>query len=267
MPSEAEEGRVRVMEEEWQGWMHQRTVHMPLPETASAFSKWLSEVEHVYHAIADSTFKFIEHEADLNQVAAYIAMEELVDSKFDDLIVIAQLGMKNMKSKLVLAHNYWDEMGEGQESQIHTTLFSQSSQFFKIHLIRNNLDPVTLLLFPETLQNANQLLLHAVRRKYAPRLIGSLTILEQTAFPRFHTLVRAFQRLGNIPEEVSYYQRLHSVLDEKHGRELIEDVCIPFVSSSQHALHELCRGILIRREVARDYYRRIMEALPHFKQK
>jgi len=105
------------------------------------------------------------------------------------------------------------------------------------------------------------LLMYAIRRRYVARLLGSLMILEQTAFPRFHCLVRAFQRIGNIPEEVTYYQRLHATLDEKHGDELIHQVCLPLIQKSPKFLLDLCRGILIRREVAQDYYHSIQTRL------
>lgn len=57
-----------------------------------------------------------------------------VDGKFDDLIALAQLGIQDPKMKLALARNYWDEMGNGNPEDIHTTLFSISASTLEWNL-------------------------------------------------------------------------------------------------------------------------------------
>ena len=67
-------------------------------------------------------------------------------------------------------------------------------------------------------------------------------MLEHTAFRRFQVLVDAFNRL-NVPDNASKYQRLHATLDEKHGVELRDIVCIGLFKEDPSIIRDIAYGI------------------------
>jgi hypothetical protein len=112
----------------------------------------------------------------------------------------------------------------------------------------------------EALKNGNLLLMYALDRRFAPRLLGALAILEHTAPYRFSRTVRGMRRLG-IPEDVIHYHQLHIEVDANHGKQLLERVLKPLVAESAAALREACIGCLVRTRVALDYYDALTRAM------
>nr|WP_186000232.1 iron-containing redox enzyme family protein [Streptomyces malaysiensis] len=53
-----------------------------------------------------------------------LAQETSLDPRFDDILAVMQLGATGAE-KMEIAANYWDEMGNGEFADVHTTLFSQ----------------------------------------------------------------------------------------------------------------------------------------------
>jgi hypothetical protein len=176
-------------------------------------------------------------------------MEEQVDGRFDDVIALAQLGMSG-RMKLVLAENFWDEMGHGHLEHMHTRLFAESADPMRRHL--EGLD-VAALVPAQALANGNLLLMLALDRRHAARLLGALAILEHTAPYRFSRTVRGLRRLG-MPEKVVQYHELHVEVDAHHGKQLFEQVLQPLAARSPEALREICIGCLMRFNIALDYY-------------
>jgi hypothetical protein len=202
-------------------------------------------------------FEHLSERASPDEVAFYIGLEEQVDGRFDDVIALAQIGMSG-DMKLALAENYWDEMGLGKLEDMHTVMFERSTSYARAILARRGID-VARAIPPAALKNGNLLLMYALRRQYAPRLLGALTILEHTAPYRFARTVRALRRLG-APESAIAYHDLHVTVDANHGKQLIERVLMPMVQRGPEVLREICVGCLIRYRIAVDYYRSIENA-------
>jgi hypothetical protein len=80
-----------------------------------------------------------------------------------------------------------------------------------------------------------------------------ISILEQTAWRRFHVLSHAFDRLS-VPHKAVEYQRLHAVLDEEHGRELRDVLCQHFVKANPNTARQLCLGIVERSELLTSFF-------------
>ncbi len=89
-------------------------------------SAWYNQVHVAHRREVAPFFARLADEFTIDELAFYIAMEEQVDGRFDDVIALAQLGMSG-DMKLALAENYWDEMGLGIESEMHTILFRNSA--------------------------------------------------------------------------------------------------------------------------------------------
>lgn len=255
-PIHEEYERTNILEDDWNTFEEGRLNTSSLPKNASDFLKWYNRLHAAHRRQVAPFFNRMADESTLEELSFYIAMEEQVDGRFDDVIALAQLGMTG-DMKLALAENYWDEMGLGTLSEMHTVLFRKSAQ----HLRELTGPQFSAQQVPaEALKNGNLLLMYALRRQYHPRLLGALAILEHTAPYRFSRTVKAMHRLG-MPADVIYYHDMHIKIDANHGKQLLYRVLMPLAESCPEAIEELCIGCLIRYNVAVDYYKSIEQAI------
>lgn len=258
-PGDDEIRSFREVEKAWNLQEEARLDLSQLPTTAQGFATWYLQLHRHHRTEVAPFFEHLAETATVEELAIYISMEEQVDGRFDDVVSLAQLGMTG-DMKLALAENFWDEMGLGRLEDMHTRLFARSAAHMRQYL--RGLD-VTAMVPVEAMKNGNLLLMYALNRRFAPRLLGTLAILEHTAPYRFSRTVRGLRRLG-MPEEVVRYHELHIEVDANHGKQLLERVLKPLVAESLSAMREVCIGCLVRYNVARDYYdglTRVMDGL------
>lgn len=249
VPDADERSAVAAAEAAWNRHEEARLELGRLPRSAVSFAAWYGALHRRHREQVEPFFEHLAEQASAQELALYIGMEEQVDGRFDDVIALAQLGMSG-RMKLVLAENFWDEMGHGHVEHMHTRLFAESAEYMRRHL--GGLD-VAALVPREAIANGNLLLMYALERRYAARLLGSLAILEHTAPYRFSRTVRGLRRLG-LPENVVHYHELHIEVDAHHGKQLFEQVLQPLAARSPEALREICIGCLVRFNIALDYY-------------
>lgn len=175
-----------------------------IPKTKNEFLSWYLMREKKINTDILFFVDYMRYEATAEQVAYYICMEEMVDGSFDDLMAIAQIGMP-INCKMIAAENYWDEMGNGDFSQVHTAMFKTSSNYMR-QLIANR--PELEATPIECLMNGNILLMWALRREYNVRLIGAMGLVEGSAPVRFgHSgdgAAEPAKKCGGLPQ--STYQ-------------------------------------------------------------
>jgi hypothetical protein len=240
------------IENDWLRWEDAQVCKDRLPSAPETFREWFLALssDHVQSAFC----RYIREEASLQEIALFFLAEELVDSRFDDLVALVQLGSSGA-SKLVMAENYWDEMGEGDLDRMHTRLFDQSARYMRMHLANGDIDTRELEC-AEVYENACLTLIYAVHRHLVPRALGAMGLMEHSAPPRFQAMVDACTRL-EVPPGVIEYQRIHVDVDEDHGAEWLDHVLVPLVRHSPAALREVSMGVLTRERVANAYYTRV----------
>lgn len=242
---------VREIEDAWMKYEESRIKQYDLPNDPSEFKDWYKKIYRIHKEKVRQFFHFLAGEASLHQIAYYICLEAQVDGRFDDIVALAQIGVDG-KKKLAFANNYWDEMGNGALHKMHTVMFEESASYMKKLIEKTNLldDMGTVA----SLKNGNIIMMFALRKKFMLRLFGAIGILEDTAPARFAMTVKGMRR-HNLPESVIAYHEEHIAIDTKHGREMFYDVLIPMVKEgSKELMHEICRGVLIRYNIALDYY-------------
>lgn len=255
IPDDLDEiSEIRAIENAWNKYLDS-CITNTLPQSKNEFRSWYASVNEQYKTSVKSFFNYFSQSASLEELALYLIFEQRVDGSFDDIVSLAQIGVQG-KAKMVLAENYWDEMGNGNEQHVHTTMFSESLEYLKAILekSKHNLK-VTDHIPTAILANGNMLLMYANRRKFIPRLLGAITILEDTAPDRFKATVNLMKRY-NLPEEVIRYHEVHVHCDCRHGEDLLDSVLIPAIMDGNKAfLSEVCKGVLIRLNIATEYYK------------
>ncbi|MDG9701251.1 iron-containing redox enzyme family protein [Streptomyces sp. DH37] len=247
---------IAAIEDAWLAWEDGRVGADSLPRTGEEFRGWFLRTADLH--TQPEFCRYLAEEATLNEIALFFMGEELVDSKFDDLMAMVQIGTQG-HTKLTIAENYWDEMGEGNIEHVHTRMFEHSARYMRAHLDAAGVD-YSNLHFAEAYENAALLLQYGVHRHLNPRALGAMGVLEQSASPRFQAMVDGCRRLG-VPEDVIDYQRIHVHVDADHGAEWFEGVFVPLVDRSPELLREISLGVLTRVRVANSYYQRIWDAM------
>ncbi|MEE1930437.1 iron-containing redox enzyme family protein [Streptomyces sp. TRM 70351] len=247
---------IRQIEDAWLRWEDAQVDQSQLPRTGAAFRDW-------FLAVADDHTQpefcaYLAEEATLPEMALFFMGEELVDSKFDDLMAMVQIGTQG-HTKLTIAENYWDEMGEGDINGVHTRMFEHSAVYMRARLADAGIDR-SALHCPEAFENACLLLMYGIHRHLNPRALGAMGVLEQSASPRFQAMVDGCDRLG-VPPDVIDYQRVHVHVDADHGAEWFDGVFVPLVDRSPELLREISLGVATRVRVADAYYRRIWNVM------
>lgn len=98
--------RSRHLEERWLAHMRKQIGDVALPAVAD-FQSWFLHQRQCYHDRTSELISFLGDSATLTQLSVYIALEDAVDTGFDDLVAMSQTGVRHIPSKMVLADNYW----------------------------------------------------------------------------------------------------------------------------------------------------------------
>ena len=256
MPRLNADPQITAIEDAWLDWEDAQVDTAALPADGAAFRDWFLAVAEA-HTQPDFC-AYLAHEATLEEMALFFMGEELVDSKFDDLMAMVQIGTEG-RTKLTIAENYWDEMGEGDLDAVHTRMFEHSAVYMRARLDEAGIDRAQLSC-PEAYENACLLLMYGIHRHLTPRALGAMGVLEQSASPRFQAMVDGCDRLG-VPADVIDYQRVHVHVDADHGAEWFKGVFVPLVDRSPALLRAVSLGVATRVRVADAYYRHIWSAM------
>ncbi|CAK3361589.1 iron-containing redox enzyme family protein [Vibrio lentus] len=243
------------LEDQWMTTLEtQIQKEIPLPSQPSEFIEWQANLQRQHEEATKHFYDFLAEDATDEEIAQYILHERFVDGVFDDLLALAQLGVQG-KPKMAIAHNYWDEMGEGNAALVHTTLFDKTVAWAKEVLQDDDLKDNV-----EILQNSNSFFCMGFRRRYAPRIIGALSFIETIAPVHFEKVVAGCKRLS-VPSEVIFYQEAHIEYDAAHAQEWVDDAIIPLINTSEILFKEICIGVAIRYLMATQYAHGLYKAI------
>jgi hypothetical protein len=160
---------ITAIEDAWQRWEDARVDPSLLPQDAAGFADWFVALRDRH--VQPEYCRYLAEEATLDEIALFFLAEELVDSRFDDLVAMAQIGAAGV-TKLTMAENYWDEMGEGKLENMHTLLFEHSAQYMRKQLAAKAID-TSELEGMEVFENANLVLMYGINRHLAPRVLAA----------------------------------------------------------------------------------------------
>jgi hypothetical protein len=252
--------RIAKIEEAWNASEEAlaRAVNPTLPSNADEFRDWYFALaaQHEYHDLCD----YLRNDASLLDIALFMLAEEKVDGRFDDIIALSQVGTVGV-TKMTIANNFWDEMGNGNYSGVHTSMFDHSAKWMREKVVAgHDIDLDKILELPEVYANACELLMYGLQRRYILRSLASIGLLEQTAPARFSATLDGSRRLG-VPADVMRYQEVHVHVDENHGREWFDGVFLPTIEANPEVAREFAIGVQIRGHVASAFYRKVQETL------
>jgi Iron-containing redox enzyme len=195
--------------------LQERCPAMPIDDAAAELRRISTRdlVPAIYDWLAD--------EATREELFHFIALEGGPDAGFDDLVAVCQIGIGGV-AKVTLGANYWDEMGRGEPSDVHTELHHRMVTALDLPRIPPPDLPV------EGLERVALNGLVATNRALQPELLGGLGLLECQAGPRCRRIVAGLRRVGAPPDALPFYEE-HAVADPRHGKEWLDRAVVPLV--------------------------------------
>jgi len=192
-----------------------------------------------------AVYKWLARDAAWEQVVDFLAIEGGPDAGFDDLVAACQIGLTGAP-KMELATNYWDEMGNGDLSAVHTTLHDDLVAAIGLPTVPLGEQPVSALA-----RNAFCKLL-ATNRWLQPEMLGALGLIELQAGPRCRLVLQAFDRCGAPAAAYPFYE-VHADVDPRHGKDWLDKAVAPVVAGHPDWAPRIVRGALWRSAVNADF--------------
>jgi hypothetical protein len=186
-------------------------------------------------------YKWLAEEASWSELVSFLAIEGGPDAGFDDLVATVQIGIHD-GPKVALARNYWDELGRGELSAVHTVLHDRLVEATKMPRIPRAELPVSAL---ERIAIGGLL---ATNRRLQPEMLGALGLLEMQAGPRCRAVVKALTRLEAPAGALPFYEE-HAVADPRHGKEWLDEVVVPLSQEHPEWGPRMVRGARWRHQV------------------
>ncbi|MFD7625415.1 iron-containing redox enzyme family protein [Streptomyces sp. NPDC059851] len=226
------------------------------PTTGPEYVRWLKALvsEHPagWHPLYHSHLAQAGTREDLRLL---LAQETSLDPRFDDILAFLQIG-RSGGEKLEIAANYWDEMGNGDPTLVHSALFARV-------LDSIGADPAyirdSFLLEAGICGNISAAL--ALSRRHYYKAVGYFGVTEYLAPRRFRCVVDAWRR-HDLDEDGIVYHDLHIGVDAQHAAGWFKNVVHPLLHADQRAGREIALGALIRLNTSADYLDALLERMP-----
>lgn len=210
-----------------------------LPADPDEFLSWIKRTARAHVVFKHPYYQeFIRDRATAADLRDYVIQESVVDGRFDDLLAMAQVGTAG-PAKMEIARNFWDEMGNGEPEDVHTTLFGRIFEVLDITDadLRAGLSATALL-------NGNLAVMMSRYRRLYPEAVGFLGMTEWLVPDRFVQVVHAWERLG-LPDVGITYHRLHITIDSQHAAGWFHNIVRP-AAGNEFMRRGIARGTLLR---------------------
>ncbi|MCZ3387503.1 MAG: iron-containing redox enzyme family protein [Actinomycetia bacterium] len=222
------------------------------PESPDEFVSWLKSLIRSHRVFKHPYWhEFMRNEATPADLRHFVLQESSVDARFDDLLALMQVGTDGA-TKMEIASNYWDEMGNGQPEQVHTVLFQHIIDHFEItdQELKENLSTSALL-------GGNLAVLVCRYRSFFSEAVGHLAVAEWLAPDRFAQVLHAWRRLDLPPKGIIYHE-LHIGIDAHHASAWFAHVVKP-LAGDPAARRAIARGALWRADSSARYLDGILD--------
>lgn len=198
-------------------------------------------------------YKWLASDAQWSELVHFLTLEGGPDAGFDDLVAYCQVGLGG-RAKLELATNYWDEMGNGRDDDVHTVLHDRLVDAVGVEAIPLEQQPESGL--ARTALGG----LLATNRWLQPEMLGALGLIELQAGPRCRLVLQAFDRLG-APRAAYPFYEVHAEVDPRHGRDWLDKAVAPMVVEQPEWGPRIVRGALWRSAVNAAFFADVTQTL------
>lgn len=228
-----------------------------IPVDSHNYTDWLLEIIDNHPAYKHPLYEdYLNKHATLDDLRYFLVQETTIDTRFDDFLALIQLGTDD-GIKLEIASNYWDEMGNGDQSRMHTVMFSRTMDNVGIDSTVYSDD-----LTSEALICGNLSLMLSLRRKHFYKAIGYFAATEYMTPRRFKNVLTAWQRNG-LKLSGAEYHKEHIRIDAIHANDWFKNVLSPVIEKNPDTAFEITRGALYRLNTSKRYLDMLLSKFTH----
>lgn len=217
------------------------------PEDPQAFVAALETLARS-HAAGNHPFysMYLASRATREDLRHYFIQELSVDGRFDDMVALLQIGTGGA-AKMELAHNYWDEMGQGSPDAVHTDLFAKVIQALEI-----TPEEIVRASTHESRVCGNFSVMLASRRDLFLQATGYFGVMEFLVPQRMRDVLVSWERNGLDPHAVEYH-RVHIHTDDRHASGWFKNIIEPILRARPSSGAEIMAGAQLRLETSQRY--------------
>lgn len=242
----------RAIEASWMEWELGQVGPIPTnvePEAIGDAIKFLWKNHSGYnHAV----FDFMKTDASRPQIIKYFTTDYALNMRFYDLIVLSLVGIDE-DVRMEVAHNFWDEMGQGNPARTHVRLYRDLLEYLQIE---DAPEKFVDALGWEGLSGYNLLLYFTFNRREYFRSIGALAITELSDPEQYAKLLSGCRRVGignDQPSILDYYSE-HVEVDALHGDGWIDNVIVPVLRRYPGEARSVLEGAAMRLNSSKAYW-------------
>ncbi len=230
-----------------------------IPDDEDEFLEFIIDTWRSYPGYCHKIFSYFENEANAECFHQYIVNDFSMNVRFYDLISLSLVGIPE-ETRIEVAANFWDEMGNGNSQNTHVNLFRK----ILLNTI-GEIDPVKLCntLSLEGLVGYNLLMCHVLSRRQYFRSLGSLAITELADPDQYIKFVKGCKRVGicqNEDNELAYYTD-HIDIDSLHGEGWLRNVILPIIRRFPEAKQEIYEGCSLRLATSKNYWDNLLDQM------
>ncbi|WP_223508898.1 MULTISPECIES: iron-containing redox enzyme family protein [unclassified Pseudomonas] len=204
-------------------------------------------------------FEYVRTEATKEAVLEYLKSDYLLNIRFYDLVVYSLVGIDE-RVRFEVAHNLWDEVGQGDLTKTHVQLYRD---LLKSEGINANLKSMSEHLSWQGLAGYNLMMRHGLHKGLYFESLGSLAVTELADPEQYKKFVEGCRRVGvgtNNAGGLAYYEE-HISVDVIHGEGWLENVIRPLLESHPESSHLMLWGVYQRLNTAKDYWDELLGRL------
>ncbi|MEG9883297.1 MAG: iron-containing redox enzyme family protein [Hyphomicrobiales bacterium] len=251
---------IRRRLEDWADKIEQRR----LPETISDMDpdKTVNEIIRIWKAQLGAShpiFDYVEHEAGRDAVLEYLRSDYLLNIRFYDLVVYSLIGIEE-EIRFEVAHNLWDEVGQGNPANTHVQLYKD--MLASEGIVVDHWELCEHLSW-QGLAGYNLMMRHGLNKSRYFEALGSLAVTELADPYQYRKFVAGCRRVGvgtANPAGLSYYEE-HISVDVLHGQGWLENVIRPQVKHHPKASSLILSGAYQRLNTALDYWDDLLQRM------
>lgn len=218
-----------------------------IPTEIDLFLPWYRRLINVHRASNHPFYRdYIEKRATAEDIQFYLAQETSIDPRFDDILALLIMGTDGSE-KMELVGNLWDELGNGDSADVHTTVFAQTLDDAGVSaaFIAGNI-------MLESMVCGNVSAALALSKRHYYKAIGYFGVTEYLTPRRFRSFVVGCKRL-DLPATTYRYHTMHVEIDARHGPAWFKNVIVPAVAREPRCARDIALGTLLRLETSAWY--------------
>ncbi|MFY4722109.1 iron-containing redox enzyme family protein [Streptomyces sp. LaBMicrA B280] len=189
---------------------------------------------------------FLENRASIEDIRFYLAQETSLDPRFDDILSLLTVGTDGSE-KMELVTNLWDELGNGNTNDVHTSVFAKT--LADAGVSKEFIDTNIML---ESVICGNVSAALALSRRHCYKAFGYFGVTEYLTPRRFRSYMVGCKRLG-MPKSAYVYHDQHIQIDARHGPSWFKNILLPAISREPRCAVDIALGTVMRLETSTWY--------------